>query len=309
MRTALFKLHASVFLAGFTGVLGKVISLSEVPLVWWRMLFVAVILQVMLRLRNAYWRPGFGKLVILYGMGGLLALTWILFYGSVKAATVSVALVCVSTMGFFTAAVTPLILKTPLSPREFLYSAFAIAGIGLIFHFDTQYRLGITLGCLSAALGSLYVILNKKYASHYPDQNLVFLHEICGGFALITLYLVVFLSLRPETRFVPNAMDLIYLLILAGGCTVGMYVLQLQALQVISPFTVNLTFNLEPVYSIILAALLLDEGKTLTSSFFAGLGLILFSVALQSRDVIKNRPRPPPPGSGPKSRESVRKII
>lgn len=308
MRTALVKLHASVFLAGFTGILGKVITLAEIPLVWWRMLMVIAFLYLLLRLRRAYWRPRFRSLMVLYGLGGLLSLSWLFFYGGIKVSTVSVSLVCVSLMGFFTALLSPLIIKTPWSPREFVYSAFAIAGIVLIFHFDTQYRLGILFGCLAAAMSALYVICNKKYASHYTNQNLVFLHEICGGFLLVTLAMGLYHRAFPAAPMLPDARDLFYLFLLAGFCTVGMYVLQLQALQAISPFTVNLTFNLEPIYSIILAALLLGEGKTFTGSFYAGLGLIILSVALQSLHVMKNRPQAAPAGEKRKTRESVRRI-
>lgn len=309
MRTALVKLHASVFLAGFTGILGKVITLAEIPLVWWRMLMVIVLLYAILRLRRAYWRPRLASLAVLYGLGGLLSLSWLFFYGGIKVSTVSVSLVCVSLMGFFTALLSPPILKTPWSPREFVYSAFAIAGIVLIFHFDTQYRFGILLGCLAAAMSALYVICNKKYASHYTNQNLVFFHEICGGFLLVTLAMGLYHHAFPLARVVPDARDLFYLFLLAGFCTVGMYVLQLQALQTISPFTVNLTFNLEPIYSIILAALLLGEGKTFTASFYAGLGLIILSVVLQSMYVIKTRPQAAKPaGEKRKARESVRRI-
>ena len=307
MRIALAKLHASVFLAGFTGILGKVITLNEVPLVWWRMLMVIIMLYAFLRLRNAFRRPPARDLLTLYLLGGALAIGWIFFYGSVKASTVSVALVCVSLTGFFTALLSPPILKTLWSPREFLYSAFSIAGIALIFHFDTQYRFGILLGCAAAAITAVYIICNKKFVSHCPDQNLVFFHEICGGFLLITLSLGYFMNANPAMRFAPNTHDIFYLFLLAAFCTVVMYVLQLQALQDISPFTVNLTFNLEPIYSIILATLLLGEGKTFTGSFYTGLGLIVLSVLLQSLHVVKNPP-PPPEGTRRKTRESVRMV-
>ncbi len=295
MRIALAKLHASVFLAGFTGTLGKVITLPETPLVWWRLLLAIVMLYVFLRLRGAFRPPSPRSLATLYLLGGSMAFGWIFFYGSIKAATVAVALVCVSLTGFFTALFSPPILKTPWSPREFLYSAFSIAGIALIFHFDAQYRFGILLGCAAAAIRAVYIICNKKFASSHPDQNLVFFHEMCGGFLLASLCLGYFMSADPSLRFAPSALDLAYLLLLAGFCTVVMYVLQLQALQNISPFTVNLTFNLEPIYSIILATLLLGEGKTFTSSFHAGLALIVLSVVLQSLHVVKNQPSPPPP--------------
>lgn len=289
MRMAFVKLHIAIILAGFTGILGKWISLNEVPLVWWRLFLVALVLYPLLRLQGVYERPPFRGLMILYGIGALQTLHWILFYGSIKVSTVSVALVCLSLMGFFTAVLSPLILGTRWSLREFLYSGITIVGVGLIFHFDTQYRLGIAIGFASSAVASLFVILNKKYSGGYRDQSVFFHHEVIGGLILMSLLMPLFMHFFPAIRVVPTGTDLVGLIILAVFCTVFLYVLELQALQKISAFTVNLSFNLEPVYSIILAALLLGEGKTFTVSFYLGLFLIALSVALQTHHVLRNR--------------------
>lgn len=289
MRIALVKLHVAVFLAGFTGIFGKWIQLNEVPLVWWRLLLVVAILYPALRLLGSYRRPPRRQLLILYGIGGLQALHWILFYGSIKASTVSVALVCLSLMGFFTAILSPPILGTKWSAREFVYSGLTVAGIALIFHFDTRYRLGITIGFVSSAIAALFVICNKKVAHRHENQAVLFHHEVCGGLALITLLLPAFVILAPGETLIPTPRDLGLLLILASVCTVVMYILELQALQKISAFTVNLSFNLEPVYSIALAALLLGEGKTFTASFYLGMALVVLSVGLQTLHVLRNR--------------------
>jgi Predicted permease, DMT superfamily len=291
MRTALLKLHLAILLAGFTGIFGKWISLTEVPLVWWRLLLVIAVLYPLLRLRGAYRRPPFRQLLTVYGIGGLQALHWVLFYGSIKASTVSVALVCLSVMGFFTALLSPPILGTKWSVREFVYSGITIVGVGLIFHFDTHYRLGIAIGFVSSIVAALFVICNKKVVDKVDDPSLLFHHEVCGGFILITLFLPLFTHLAPTARFLPTSEDLLFLIILAVACTVVMYVLEFQALKWISAFTVNLSFNLEPVYSIILAALLLGEGKTFTRSFYLGLELIILSVGLQTLHVLRRRDR------------------
>lgn len=289
MRAALLKLHVSVLLAGFTGVFGKWIQLNEVPLVWWRMLIVVLILYPLLRLRGVY-RPLATRreTLTLWGIGGLQMLSWVLFYGSIKASSVSVALVCISLMGFFTAVLSPPMLGTRWSAREFVFSSLAVLGIALIFHFDTHYRLGITLGVLAAAISALLVVCNKK-VGHAYDPGLLFYHEIFGGFLLITLFQPLYLHFMPDDLHLPGGWDFFNLFLLAFLCTVGMYTLQLQALARVSAFTVNLTYNLEPIYSIILATLFLGESKDFTPSFYAGLSCILLSVALQTLAVLKER--------------------
>lgn len=281
MRTAFIKLHISIFLAGFTGVFGKWISLGFVPLVWWRLLMTSVLLYLYLRAIGACRRLPAGRAVVLGGVGGLQALSWVLFYASIKLSTVSVALVCISLMGFFTAILSPLILGGRWRVREFALSGISVVGIALIFHFDTQYRLGIVLGVLSAALGSLFAIYNKKFIEDVDPPHMLF-YEMFGGLALLTLLLPAYTFFAPPEPFLPGAADLGLLFILAAVLTVLLFIIELQALRKVSAFTVNLSLNLEPVYSIILAALFLGEAKEFTRSFYAGLSLILLSVVLQT---------------------------
>ena len=291
MRTALVKLHVSILLAGFTGLFGKWISLGEVPLVWWRLLMVAAILYPLLRARGTYRTYPIRKMLVLWAVGGLQMFSWILFYASIKASTVSVALVCISLMGFFCALFSPPVLGTRWSLREFLFSGIAIAGVVLIFHFDTQYRLGIAIGTLGAAVSSLFVICNKKIGHEY-DSALLFFHEVCGGLTLLTLCQPLYLHFAPQDLRWPGAGDFLGLFLLSLVCTVVLYVIQFQALRRVSAFTVNLSLNLEPVYSIILASLFLGESKDFTGSFYLGLSLIVLSVALQTLTVWRERSRP-----------------
>ncbi len=287
MTIALVKLHISVLLAGFTGLFGKWVTLPEIPLVWWRLLFTVVLLYPYFRVTRA----GEGRLpprLLLYGIGALQALHWILFYASIKLSTVSVALVCISLMGFFTALLSPPIMGTRFSAREFLYSGLTVVGIALVFHFDTRYRVGIAVGVVSSVVATLFVILNKKYAAEANPTG-VFFHEIFGAAGILTLFMPVYFRLSGEAAGVPGWSDFCFLLVLAGVCTVVLYIFELQALREVSAFTVNLSLNLEPVYAIILAALFLGEAKDFTVSFGAGLGLILLSVALQTLHVVRGK--------------------
>lgn len=289
MKTALVKLHLSIFLAGFTGLFGKWIQLPEIPLVWYRMLLTIVTLYPILVIVNRK-KPQLEKLPrkLLFAIGSLQTLHWRLFYASIKMSTVSVALVCISLLGFFTALFSPLIMGTKFSSREFVYSGITIIGIVLIFHFDTRYRFGIAVGVVSTAVASLFVILNKKYVTGF-DPGRVFLNEIGGGFLLLSLGLPAYYALNPGSFVLPGAWDFFLLFILAFVLTVVLYIIQLQALRRVSAFTVNLSLNLEPIYTIILAAIFLGEAKDFTLSFYLGLGLILLSVLLQTLYVLKNR--------------------
>ena len=285
MKIALVKLHISILLAGFTGLFGKWVDLPEIPLVWWRLLLTVFLLYPYYRMTRA----GEGNMParpLLYAIGSLQTLHWILFYASIKLSTVSVGLVCISLMGFFTALMAPPIMGTRFSAREFVYSGLTVVGIALVFHFDTRYRLGIAVGVVSSAVASLFVILNKKYATGANPSG-VFFQEIFGGLALLTVCMPGYFHYSGEAVALPAAKDFLLLLVLAGLCTVVLYIIQLQALRVVSAFTVNLSLNLEPMYAIAMAALLLGEAKDFTLSFGIGLGLILFSVALQTVHVMR----------------------
>lgn len=287
MKIALAKLHISVLLAGFTGLFGKWVLLPEIPLVWWRLFLTVVLLYPYYRLTKAG-RPALPSRALLYGIGALQALHWVLFYASIKLSTVSVALVCISLMGFCTAVLSPPIMGSKFSAREFLYSGLTVLGIVLIFHFDMQHRLGIAVGVVSTIVATLFVILNKKYCAESNPTG-VFFHEIFGATFLMTLLMPVYFYETAQTPSLPTLHDFVLLLILAGACTVVLYIFELQALRVVSAFTVNLSLNLEPVYAIILAAMFLGEAKDFTLSFGAGVALILLSVALQTLHVLRSR--------------------
>lgn len=288
MRTAFIQLHLAVLLAGFSGVLGKVISLNEGPLVWWRLLLAVALMLPWVARKGLPPLPSRSDAWPVLGAGALLGAHWLFFFASIRLANVSVALVCLSLMAFFSAIFSPLVLKTRWSGKEFLYSGLTIAGIALIFHFDVQHRLGIAIGVVSSAICGLFIVYNKKVQAG-RDLTPLFFHEMVGGLCFITLIMPLYLAFFPCPSLVPTGMDLLYLPLLSFFCTIFMFSLQLRALRVVSAFTVNLSFNLEPVYSIILAAFLLGEAAQFTPSFYAGVSLIILSVALQTYGVWRER--------------------
>lgn len=274
-------LHIAIIIAGFTAVLGKLILLSEGPLVWWRMLLTTLLFCVYLKAKNKLPRLSWRDIAAICASGALIAVHWIFFYGSIKYANVSIAVVCFAMVGFFTAIFEPLSNKKPLSLRELLFSVITVAGIALIFHFDAQFRTGIILGILSAAFAALFTISMKRLSTRHASSTIL-LFQMGGGFAFLSLAAPLYLAFFPGIKLMPDVKDFLYLLVLSSICTIGLFSLQIQALRHISAFTVNLSFNLEPVYSILLAMLFLGEANELGASFFAGLTLICLSVALQS---------------------------
>ena len=274
------QLHLSVMLAGFTGLFGRLITLNEVDIVWYRMLFTSLILLVFTGLPRVGWR----KFAELCGCGVLLGVHWMLFYGSIKASNVSIGVICFSLIGFFTALFEPLIFKKRFSWTELVFSLITVVGVLCIFSLDARYRYGIAIGIVSSAVCALYAICNKK-ASVGVRSRTVLMYQMSGGLlavsAVIPLYLLIFPSQQPVV-VVPDGSNLWFMLCHALFCTVGMYLLQIQALKRLSAFTVNLTYNLEPCYTIILAFLIFGEGREINFSFYIGISLILLSVLLQS---------------------------
>lgn len=288
MKKAFLQLHIAVFLAGFTAILGKLILLNEGLLVWYRILLTVMVLGVWMYFKKQLQVVAAKDRWKIAGVGLIIALHWVTFYGSVKYANVSVALVCFSATGFFTALLEPLILRKKMEWRELGLGVLAISGIYVIFDFHPQYKLGILFGLISAIGSAIFPIMNKQLLQRFTPKTLT-LYELGGGLLLLTLVLPFYLHQFPATYYIPTTSDVAWLLILAVLCTVLAFDLQLKALQKISAFTANLTYNLEPVYGIILAFIFFGENKSLHPGFYIGLLLILLAIALQMVLVVREQ--------------------
>ena len=280
MKKAFLELHIAVFLAGFTAILGKLIELNEGLLVWYRLLFTIIILLFIMWFKNLLIKIPLQDVLKIAGVGLVIAIHWVAFYGSVKYGNISVSLVCLSASGFFTALFEPFFLKKKIVPVELLLGLLAIAGIYVIFDFHPEFKLGIIFGIISAMGASLFPIFNKQLLLRFTPRVLT-LYELSGGFLLLTLLLPFYLNYFPAEYYIPTLPDIGWLMVLAGICTVLAFDLQLHALKKISAFTANLTYNLEPVYGIILAFIFFKENKNLHSGFYLGLGLIMMAIVLQ----------------------------
>ena len=281
MKQSFFKLHIAILLAGFTGVLGRLITLDEGMLVWYRMGISSLALFMIANIGRKMVLPRRSDLAGLLGVGGIVALHWVFFYGSIKYANVSIALVCFSTVGFFTSILDPLISGRRWLFRELLLGCAVMFGIWLIFSFEAGNRTGIILGLVSSLFAALFTILNKLLLRRQTPESLT-LWEMTGGWLLLTLLLPLWFHWFPGTRVLPSITDLAWLLFLGLLCTVLAFRLSLDALKDISPFTVNLSYNLEPVYGILLAFAIYEENKYLGKGFLPGMLIILATVMIQT---------------------------
>ena len=249
MKRAFLQLHIAVFLAGFTGVLGRLITLNEAVLVWYRMMIACFVLWISLLFQKR--KPAASRKLFIQAstVGFILALHWVTFYAGIKNSNVSTALVCLSSMGFFTAILEPVMLRRPFDVMEVLLGLLAIAGISIVFHFDPHYKLGIIISLFSAFLASIFPILNRQILQKM-DAETATRYQLSGGFIFITLLMPVYLHYFQVDRLLPSLSDWAWLLVLGILCTVVAYDLFMKALQKISAFTVNLSYNLEPIYGI-----------------------------------------------------------
>ena len=286
MKKALIQLHIAVFLWGFTGVLGRLISLNEGLLVWWRMFLTVLTLLALRFIQKEFERIPLRDALKIGGVGALVAIHWVAFYGSIKMANVSIALTCMAAGGVFTAIFEPLAFRRKIDFKEVLLGVLALVGISLIFHFNPKFKWGIIVGIISILIAVVFSIFNKMLVGKFSAKT-ISLYELGGGWLAWTLLLPVYWYFIPSETFLPQGMDWVWLLIMAWFCTVLSVNLSLQALKHISAFTQNLTLNLEPIYGILLAFVIFQENKDLSPGFYWGFGLIALAVALQMLRITK----------------------
>ena len=281
MKKAFLQLHIAIFLAGFTGILGRLIDLNEGLIVWYRLAISSVTMWVLFSVTKKLEKIKWNDILKLTGIGFVAAMHWVTFYGSIKYANVSVALVCFSATGFFTALLEPLIHRKRMNLLEMLLGLIVILGIYIIFHFDPRYKTGIILGVICAVLLAFVMVVLKQFVQRINSETIL-TYQLTGGWITLSLIMPFYLNQFPTDYIFPTFKDWIWLLILAWFCSVWAFQLSVRALKKLSAFTVNLSYNLEPVYGIILAFAVYGENKELNWSFFLGLALIALAVALQT---------------------------
>ena len=288
MKSALYKLHFAVFLWGFTGVFGRLISLNEGLLVWYRLLFTIISLFIVLSFTRKLVLLPLIISIKLIGIGSLIAIHWVLFYGSIKYSNVSIALTCLSTSGLLTAFIEPLLTRKRLNLSEIGLGLMGILGIWLIYHFNQAFKTGMLIGLASALMSVVFSVLNKKTVTNF-DSGIVMFYELSGGWVILSLLLPVYLHYFPTTHLVPYISETGWLIILSWACTILAFGLSLQALKHISVFTQNLVLNLEPVYGILIAFAIYHENKNLSSGFYWGFAVIISTVIIQMLRLLRKK--------------------
>lgn len=279
MKKAFLQLHIAVFLAGFTGILGRLITLNEGMIVWYRLLLTAATMWILFGLMNKLKKIPLIDILKISGVGFIAAMHWVTFYGSIKYSNVSVALVCFSAIGFFTALFEPLILRKKINGIELLLGLITLSGIYIIFHFDSQYKTGIIIGIISAILASLFPIFNREFLKRINVETMLTWQQT-GGLLVLSILLPFYLQKFPTNTFLPGLENLGWLLMLSWLCSVVAFQLSANALKKLSAFTVNLTYNLEPVYGIILAFMVYKENQFLSKWFFIGFAIIALALII-----------------------------
>ncbi len=273
MKKAFLQLHIAVMLAGFTGILGRLITLNEGMIVWYRLLFTAATMWMLFGLMKKLERIPFAEILKVSAVGFIAAMHWVTFYGAIKYSNVSVALVCFSSIGFFTALFEPLILRKRINWAELMLGLVTLTGIYIIFHFDTRFKTGIVIGIISAILASLFPIYNREFLKRINVETLLTWQQT-GGFVALSVLLPFYLQQFPAENFIPGWENIGWLLVLAWFCSVVAFQLSANALKRLSAFTVNLSYNLEPVYGILLAFAIYQENRYLGKEFFIGFSII-----------------------------------
>lgn len=277
-------LHVIVFIWGFTAILGKLISIDAVPLVWYRMLLSVIIILLYFLITKKSLRLEKKAIVKFAVTGVIIAIHWITFFQAIKVSNVSVALVTMSTGALFASLLEPLFFKRKIKFIEIFFGLLVVVGLYIIFNFESQYTLGIIYALISAFLSALFAVLNGMFVKEYDATSISF-YQLLFGVLGVTLFLL-FTNGFTADFFVLKRNDWLYLFVLSSICTAWAFIASVKVMRVLTPYTVMLTINLEPVYAIILALIIFGEKEQMNAEFYYGALIVLIVVLLNG--LLKN---------------------
>ncbi|MHB0755811.1 DMT family transporter [Polaribacter sp. M15] len=284
-------LHLIVFIWGFTAILGALITLDAIPLVFFRMGLAVLFIAIYFIIKKKSFQIDKKAMLKFLFTGIVIALHWIFFFKAIKVSNVSVALVTMSTGAFFTSLIEPLFFKRSIKSVEILLGVLVIAGLYIIFNFESEYRLGILYALISSFLSSLFAVLNGLFVKKY-DANRISFYQLLFGTLFVLVYLLVTNALSLSFFDLPK-MDWVYLFILSSICTAYAFIASVKIMKYLSPYTVVLTVNLEPVYAIILAILVFGDKEKMNTEFYLGacivIGVVLINGILKNKSAIKQK--------------------
>ena len=272
-------LHFLVFIAGFTAVLGELITNSSVSIVWHRMLIASILTIFFILLKKKSLKINLKQLLKYSFLGLIIALHWITFFEGIEQSNISVTLAMFSTAAFFTSFLEPLFFKRKIIFYEIILGLLVVIGVFLIFNAEFNFINGIILGILSAFFASLFSVLNGVMIKNDSAVKISF-YEFVSGVIFITIYLILtdnIISLNIENYL---SLNYLYIFILGSACTAYAFIASVYLLKFITPYSVVLTYNLEPIYGILLALLFFADNEKMSFQFYIGLFLILSSVLI-----------------------------
>lgn len=279
-RADYFKLHFIVFLWGFSGILGKLISIPAYEMVFYRSLLSAFGLALVMYFMQATFKVTVGQLINLILIGFIVALHWVAFFEAGRVSNVSVSLVGFATNSLWTAILEPVFNRCTIKKFELLLGLIVIFGLYIIFSFDFQYPLGLTLGVLAGFTSAIFSIFNSRMVRSIPPLTISF-YEMAGAFIGLCLLLPMYqITWAPNESLylVPTAMDWLYMVTLAGACSVYAYSAAIELMKKVGVFLIQLTLNLEPVYGIIMAVIIFGAEEKMGLNFYLGTLIILSAV-------------------------------
>lgn len=278
-------LHFLVFIAGFTAILGELITINAISLVWFRMGMAAILMFIYIKIRKIRLKVDFKSIVKFSIAGIIIALHWITFFESIKQSTISIALAMFSTGAFFASLIEPLFYKRRVIWYEILFGLLVIIGVWIITSTEFKYVNGIILGILSALFLSTFAVINGKLVER-NSATLISFYEFISGVIFISIFLSLFRGGFDAAFFSLSTNDWFYLFILASICTAYAFIAAVHVMKQISPYTVVLTFNLEPIYGIVLAIIFFPKAEKMSTEFYIGASLIISTVLLNG--ILKN---------------------
>jgi drug/metabolite transporter (DMT)-like permease len=279
-----FKLHAVILVWGFTGILGKVISIPSVSIVWYRTLIAVLSLLIFLIIKRKNLLVSSANLAKYFGVGIIIALHWVFFFEALKVSTVSVTLTTLASATLFTSILEPLFFRKKIVPYEILFGSIVIGGLIMIFNFEADYQLGIIYSLISAFCASLFTTINGVFISNEGSAIKITLYEMLGAVLIITMYLGLTGNFNLETLGLFNQgmnqfwLDLFYLLILGIICTSIAFVISVEVMKKLTPFTVSISINMEPIYAIILALFFFGESEKMSFGFYIGAAMVMATI-------------------------------
>ena len=278
-------LHWIVFIWGFTAVLGRLITLDALPLVWFRMLFAVGFIFIYIKIKKVPLKLPKKVLLKFLVAGLVIALHWFTFFRAIKVSNVSITLACLSTGAFFTSIIEPIFFNKKVVWYEILFGLVVVFGLTIIFNVEGKYMEGIILALISAFLSASFAVINSKFVKDY-DPTIISFYELLGGVLFFSIFIMGTSGFDTKFFQLTNH-DFMYLMILSSVCTAYAFIASTAVMKFLSPYTVMLTINLEPIYGIVLAVLIFKDKEQMSPAFYVGAAVILITVILNG--IIKSR--------------------